>query len=61
VASSTERIRVKLPANFDPARHMDQVTKKIGELHGDGFEIDSLESTVHPDGTKGLVALGRGH
>jgi hypothetical protein len=42
VASSTERIRVKLPANFDPARHMGQLMKKVTEAHGEGFEIDSI-------------------
>jgi hypothetical protein len=32
VASSTERIRVKLPANFDPPRHMTQLMKKIADV-----------------------------
>lgn len=43
MASSTERIRVKLPANFDPARHMTQLMKKITDVHGDGFEVFSIE------------------
>lgn len=46
MASSTERIRVKLPGNFDPSRHMTQLMKKIGDAHGDGFEVDSIEDGV---------------
>lgn len=46
MASSTERIRVKLPANFDPARHMTQLMKKITDNHGEGFEVDSIEDGV---------------
>lgn len=43
MASSTERVRVALPKGFDPARHMKALEKLIGDAHGDGFEIDSLE------------------
>ncbi|MCU6480141.1 cell division protein FtsK [Arthrobacter sp. A2-55] len=57
MATSTERVRVKLPPTFDPARHMKQVEKMISELHGDGFEIDSIESVTNADGTKGQVAV----
>lgn len=38
-----ERVTVKLPAGFDPAKHENALVKKIAEIHGDGFEIDSLE------------------
>jgi hypothetical protein len=38
-----ERVRVKLPAGFDPGKHENALVKKIAEIHGDGFEIDSLE------------------
>ena len=38
---STVLIRVKLPEEFDPARHMGGLAKKIAEKHGEGFEIDS--------------------
>lgn len=43
MAASTERVRVALPKGFDPARHMKALEKLIGDAHGDGFEIDSLE------------------
>ncbi|QOD05733.1 cell division protein FtsK [Pseudarthrobacter sp. BIM B-2242] len=46
MASSTERIRVKLPPNFDTARHMSQLMKKITDNHGEGFEVDSIEDGV---------------
>lgn len=46
MASSTERIRVKLPGNFDPNRHMAQLMKKIADAHGEGFEVDSIEDGV---------------
>jgi len=46
VASSTERIRVKLPDEFDPSRHMAPLMKKITETHGEGFEVDSIEDGV---------------
>lgn len=46
MASSTERIRVKLPGNFDPNRHMSQLMKKITDVHGEGFEVDSIEDGV---------------
>jgi len=46
VASSTERIRVKLPDKFDPSRHMAPLMKKITETHGEGFEVDSIEDGV---------------
>ncbi|MBG0738851.1 cell division protein FtsK [Paeniglutamicibacter antarcticus] len=43
MASSTERIRVRLPEKFDPARHMVPLMKKITDTHGEGFEVDSIE------------------
>ncbi|HEX9088930.1 MAG TPA: cell division protein FtsK, partial [Arthrobacter sp.] len=42
MAASTERVKVKLPAGFDPARHMKALEKLVADAHGDGFEIDSL-------------------
>lgn len=57
MASSTERIRVKLPLGFEPAKHTKQVHLKISETYGDGFEIDSIETVANPDGSKGLVAV----
>ncbi len=36
VASSTERIRVKLPPGFDPSRHMSPLMKKITDTNGEG-------------------------
>lgn len=46
MASSTERIRAKLPENFDPARHMIQLMKEIPDAHGEGLEVDSIEDGV---------------
>ena len=57
MASSTERIRINLPAGFQPEKHTKQVEKKIVEKHGEGFEIDSIETVTRPDGSKGLVAV----
>lgn len=57
MASSTERIRVKLPAGFDPAKHTRNIELKIAEAYGDGFEIDSIEAVTNPDGSQGQVAV----
>jgi hypothetical protein len=37
-----ERIDVKLPAGFDPAKHVESLTRKIVEVHGSGWEIDNV-------------------
>lgn len=37
-----ERIDVKLPDGFDPAKHVDSLTRKIIEKHGAGWEIDNV-------------------
>ena len=39
----TERITIKLPDGFDPARHLAALEKVVAERHGDGFEIDSID------------------
>lgn len=41
--SSIERISVKLPAGFDPARHHTALVKLIAQKHGDGFEIQHID------------------
>ncbi|WP_026535902.1 hypothetical protein [Arthrobacter sp. H14] len=46
MASSTERITVKLPDGFDPSRHSKALEKKIADKHGGGFEIDSISEGV---------------
>ncbi|MGY4543635.1 hypothetical protein ACVWY0_003575 [Arthrobacter sp. UYNi723] len=46
MASNTERGRVKLPDGFDPSKQDKALVRKIAEVHGDGFEIDSLEEPV---------------
>lgn len=38
-----EKITVKLPSGFDPARHLKALAKVIAEKYGDGFEIDSID------------------
>lgn len=57
MASNTERVRVNLPPGFVPEKHTKAVEKKITEIHGEGFEIDSIESVTRPDGSPGLVAV----
>lgn len=44
MATSTERVVVKLPAGFKAEKHQRAIEKKIAEKHGEGFEIDSIES-----------------
>lgn len=41
--SSIERISVKLPPGFDPARHHTALVKLIAQKHGDGFEIQHID------------------
>jgi hypothetical protein len=43
VASSIERIQIKLPGGFDPAKHQAALMKKITEAHGPGFDLDSID------------------
>jgi hypothetical protein len=43
MASTTERVRVKLPAGFDPDKHTKALQTKITEINGPGFKIDSIE------------------
>ncbi|MHA7279782.1 hypothetical protein ACX80H_08515 [Arthrobacter sp. MDT2-2] len=43
MASTTERVRVKLPAGFDPDKHTRALQTKITEINGPGFKIDSIE------------------
>ena len=38
-----ERVIVKLPDGFDPARHMKALNASISERYGDGFEVDSID------------------
>jgi len=38
-----ERITIKLPGGFDPARHLKSLAKVIADKYGDGFEIDSID------------------
>jgi hypothetical protein len=39
----TERITVKLPAGFDPSRHLKALSKLVSDKYGDGFELDSID------------------
>jgi replicative DNA helicase len=39
----TERITIKLPAGFDPAKHLKALEKLVADKHGDGWEIDSID------------------
>jgi hypothetical protein len=40
---ATEKITIRLPAGFDPARHLRALESKIAEKHGDGFLVDSID------------------
>lgn len=41
--ANTERVKITLPAGFDPGRHVKALVKKIADRYGDGFEIDSID------------------
>jgi len=43
---ATEKITIRLPAGFDPARHLRALEVKVAEQHGDGFAIDSIDPTA---------------
>lgn len=43
MAVGVERITVNLPNGFDPVKHQGQLLKKVGEMYGTGFEIDSID------------------
>ena len=62
MASSIERVRFKLPAQFDPDRHgTGVILKAVANEHGEGFEIDSIETSEQPDGTTRYVAVATRH
>jgi hypothetical protein len=39
----TERITVRLPAGFDPAKHLKALERLVADKHGDGWEIESID------------------
>lgn len=39
---ANERIEVHLPDEFDPKKHLGALTKRISSVHGDGFEVQSI-------------------
>lgn len=43
MATSIERVRVKLPAGFNENKHVAALLKKVTEVHGEGFELDSID------------------
>lgn len=43
MASSIERLSVRLPPGFNPARHQKALLAKVAEKYGDGFEIDNID------------------
>jgi hypothetical protein len=43
IGVATERITIKLPDGFDPARHSKSLEKMIADKYGSGFEIDSID------------------
>jgi replicative DNA helicase len=38
-----ERITLKLPANFDPGRHLRALEKLVADKYGDKFELESID------------------
>lgn len=46
MASTIERITVKLPAGFDPAKHERALMKIITDRYGAGFDLDSIDPTL---------------
>lgn len=43
MASSIERITIKLPEGFDPAKHQKALATIIAKQHGSGFEVDNVD------------------
>ncbi|GAB2732161.1 hypothetical protein [Nocardioides pakistanensis] len=41
--SSIERVTIKLPQGFNPAKHQRALLKLITEKYGDGFEVDTID------------------
>ena len=41
-----ERITLKLPADFDPSRHLKALEKLVADRHGDGWELDSIDPII---------------
>ncbi len=39
----TERITIRLPDGFDPAKHLAALEKLVAKRHGDMFEVDSID------------------
>lgn len=44
--SGIQRVRVKLPKGFNPDKHQGAIMKLIAENHGEGFEIESLDTNA---------------
>lgn len=40
---ATERLKIRLPDGFDPARHLSALLKQIADTHGEGWEVDSVD------------------
>ncbi len=40
----TERLTVTLPQGFDPQRHLPALSQKIAEVHGEGWEVESIDA-----------------
>ncbi|MPV51057.1 cell division protein FtsK [Pseudactinotalea sp. HY160] len=47
MASKIERVTVKLPPAFDPRKHTPAVLSKIAAKHGEGWEVDAIDSSAH--------------
>lgn len=55
--SSIERITIKLPAGFDPAKHEKALAALIAKSYGSGFEIDSIDPAAQTASASRQVAI----
>ena len=58
MASNVERVKLKLPKEFDPARHQISVVEKaVTKQCGEGFEVESIEQTTDSEGLTRYIAV----
>lgn len=53
MAVKVDRVRVKLPPGFDERRHLTALIQKVTQVHGPGYELDSI------DPAEGVAHLSR--
>lgn len=55
--SSIERVTVKLPTGFNPAKHQRALMKLITDKYGEGFELDSIDPAAGTASVSRQVAI----